>query len=161
MFKTLRKFLVVTSGIILVLLILAVLVGLNAVDKRLFKLESSVLQLGLADSDTEVVINESAPITQAPKITTFRGTLRKEETPKELDLPNKYRYILYFEEPYLLKDNAVGYPLYIESIEVFSPRDRTLDLDPYDDLYVEVAGILSWGLAETRIIEAVAVVSLE
>lgn len=90
------------------------------------------------------------------------GVLRKEKIPSDLQLGD-YWYIFYFDEPFLLMDNATGTgPLYIRSIQLFSREDKVVfDFEDYVNKKVKIAGNLTWGYAESRVFKVVAITDLE
>jgi hypothetical protein len=84
----------------------------------------------------------------------FYGTMVKERIPQELDL-GEYWYRLYFNEPYYLEDNASGTPQYVNSLQVILPPESSEDDYPfYEGAQVMIGGYLSWGYAESRVIQA-------
>jgi hypothetical protein len=90
---------------------------------------------------------------------TFRGIIRKDKIPAELQLGD-YSMMIYFDEPYLLEDNAFGKPVYINSMQVYDPVDGRAKLNDFVSKHVEIFGTLTWGYAESRVIQAVSITEL-
>ncbi|HXK52841.1 hypothetical protein H6802_00305 [Candidatus Nomurabacteria bacterium] len=87
----------------------------------------------------------------------LQGTLKKENIPDELELGD-YWYWIYFEEPYLLMNNASGLPLYIDKIQVLRPNSKDFyDLEKYIDKKVEIHGYQTWGYSESSVFQAIAI----
>ncbi|OGC45333.1 hypothetical protein A2V49_00810 [candidate division WWE3 bacterium RBG_19FT_COMBO_34_6] len=91
---------------------------------------------------------------------TFKGVIKKEEVPKELELGD-YWYFLYFDEPYLCTQCATGFPVFMEKIEIWSTGKIPVNLDNYINKHVITAGTLGWGYAESTIFSAEAIAELE
>lgn len=91
---------------------------------------------------------------EAPVISeTFVGTLKKEQIPAELELGD-YWYWLYFDEPYLLEDNARGIPMNVDKLQVNPPAREVEGMDVFDGQHVEIRGNITWGYAESSVIQA-------
>ena len=93
-----------------------------------------------------------------------RGVIKK--LPDDRDLGSEYMYEFYFEKPFLLWSNATGFPQFVDSIELY-PADNTtfadgmfFKIDDYLNIPVEIAGELTWGYAESRVIKIQAVTHL-
>lgn len=84
----------------------------------------------------------------------LEGIVRKERIPAEMEL-GEYWYWLYFDEPYLLVNNAMGKPMYIDKIQLNPPEDSSYNLEDYVDLNVEVFGYQTWGYAESSVFQAI------
>ncbi|AHB40233.1 MAG: hypothetical protein ACD_24C00158G0002 [uncultured bacterium] len=98
-------------------------------------------------------IDNVAPVENPVALETFVGTLKKEPIPKELDLGD-YWYIIYFDEPYFLELNARGVPMDVNRLEVYPPEREEQGMDAFDGQHVEIKGSLTWGYAESRVIQA-------
>ncbi len=113
----------------------------------------------LKDNDIQPLQKDEASIYD---YVTLRGIIKKEPIPPELELGD-YWYWFYFDEPYLLKNNARGIPLYIEKIEVF-PAERQhkgiYDIDEFLDAKVEIYGYQTWGYAESSVIQILSIAQL-
>lgn len=83
-----------------------------------------------------------------------KGYIKKEKDDRELG--SEFMFTFYFDEPFLLWENATGYPKFINSIELYKPEYETKSLVDYFNGYagkrVELAGELTWGYAESRVI---------
>jgi hypothetical protein len=89
----------------------------------------------------------------------FRGIIRYEKIPEEMQLGD-YWYIMYFDEPYLLEENASGRPVYMKSLEITEFKDGFHKIDNFINKHVEVSGNYGWGYAESTLIEPVAIAEL-
>jgi len=100
--------------------------------------------------------NTNNGVTQNDQIT-LTGQLKKEEIPVELKL-GKYWYWFYFDQPFLLKDNASGKPQTIIKIQVvpetnsYDTNEKQNYFDNYIDKKITIQGYLSWGYSESRTI---------
>ncbi|MBI2414415.1 hypothetical protein HYV31_01025 [candidate division WWE3 bacterium] len=88
-----------------------------------------------------------------------RGIIKKEIIPKELELGD-YWYWIYFDEPYLLKDNASGFPRYVSKIQVSPSQNIAKDFDEMVNIPVEIFSRKSWGYAESNLFEILAITKL-
>ena len=113
--------------------------------------------LRLCDECTKSCVINTATCDQ--KYKTFRGTLRKEPIPKELEL-GEYWYVFYFDDPYLLEENAAGRPMYIKQIVVNGPKDNFYNLDDFVDKHVEIKGEFGNGYAESTVLNITAITNL-
>lgn len=89
----------------------------------------------------------------------FRGIIRKDKIPAELQLGD-YFTMIYFDEPYLLEDNASGKPVYMKSMQVNEPVDGSAKVSDYTGKHVEILGTLTWGYAESRVVQTVSITEL-
>jgi len=93
-----------------------------------------------------------------------RGVIKK--LPDDRDLGSEYMYEFYFEKPFLLWTNATGFPQFVDSIELYPGYSSTfadgmfIKIDDYLNIPVEIAGELTWGYAESRVIKIQAVTHL-
>lgn len=84
----------------------------------------------------------------------FTGTIRKEKIPAELELGD-YWYWIYFDEPYLLEENAAGFPMNVEKLQIsFAENTNNNKIEEFTDKHVTVHGYLTWGFAESTVIAA-------
>ncbi len=125
--------------------------NLRKIETKLQKLEQIVgdaksLEEKVTTPETTVPENEQA-------LVTFTGTLRKEEIPAELELGD-YWYWIYFDEPYTLEQNAAGFPMDIDKIQVNPPQREEMGMDTFDGKHVEIKGYITWGYAESSVIQA-------
>ncbi len=93
-----------------------------------------------------------------------RGVIKK--LLDDRDLGSEYMYEFYFEKPFLLWSNATGFPQFVDSLELY-PADNTtftdgmfFKIDDYLNIPVEIAGELTWGYAESRVIKIQAITHL-
>jgi len=93
-----------------------------------------------------------------------RGVIKK--LPDDKDLGSEYMYEFYFEKPFLLWSTATGSPQFVDSVELY-PADNTtfadgvfFKIDDYLNIPVEIAGELTWGYAESRVIKIQAITHL-
>lgn len=102
-------------------------------------------------------------ISAEPAITntvTVRGVIKKEKVPEELQLGD-YWYWFYFDEPYLLTENASGYPQYIDKIQVLPPQNKDFSgIESYLNKHVEIYGSKTWGYAESNVFQLIAITVL-
>ncbi|OGC60116.1 hypothetical protein A2380_00840 [candidate division WWE3 bacterium RIFOXYB1_FULL_43_24] len=98
---------------------------------------------------TEDIIPAEDPVA----LETFVGTLTKDEIPAELELGD-YWYWLYFDEPYLLEENARGMPMNVDKLQVNLPAQEIEGMDVFDGMHVEIKGSITWGYAESSVIQA-------
>ncbi len=120
---------------------------LRSLENRLRGIESS-----LTGNALEAI--EETPTVDAPiALETFVGTLKKEAIPAELELGD-YWYWLYFDEPYLLEENASGIPMDVDKLQVNPPSREIEGMDVFDGQHVEIKGNLTWGYAESTVIGA-------
>lgn len=87
---------------------------------------------------------------------TVQGKIVKETIPAELELGENW-YWIYFDTPFFLQDNASGRPQYVDKIQVI-PRSEKTNIPTIDTLlniHVEVVGELTWGYAESRVIQII------
>ncbi|GIW69881.1 MAG: hypothetical protein KatS3mg101_0628 [Patescibacteria group bacterium] len=102
--------------------------------------------------ERDVIPETSVPVTDQ-EIITFTGTLRKEEVPAELELGD-YWYWIYFDEPYRLEQNAAGFPMDVTKLQVNPPKSEEFNIDAFDGQHVEIKGYITWGYAESSVIQA-------
>ena len=142
----------------------AVLLGLGALFisfynwTNLRKLEAKLQNLEQIVGDVKnlektVVTPEAIVPATEQALTTFTGTLRKEEIPAELELGD-YWYWIYFDEPYTLEQNAAGIPMDVDKMQVNPPTGEEVDMDSFDGQHVEIKGYITWGYAESSVIQA-------
>ena len=98
-------------------------------------------------------VDDVTPVETPVALETFVGTLKKEAIPAELDLGD-YWYWLYFDEPYLLEENARGIPMDVDKLQVNPPAREVEGMDVFDGQHVEIKGNLTWGYAESTVIGA-------
>jgi hypothetical protein len=85
------------------------------------------------------------------------GNLKKEEVPEGLDLGD-FWYWIYFEDPYLLVQNATGVPLYVEKMQVLPAEyEDFYDIEDFVNKKVEIYGYQTWGYAETSVFQITAI----
>ncbi|HAI62608.1 MAG: hypothetical protein UU64_C0002G0087 [candidate division WWE3 bacterium GW2011_GWF2_41_45] len=121
---------------------------LREIELRLLSVETS-LDVNVPDTVPTDVATEETPVA----LETFTGTLKKEQIPAELDLGD-YWYWLYFDEPYTLEETAAGFPMDIDKIQVNPPSRETEGMDVFDGKHVEIQGNITWGYAESSVIQA-------
>ena len=86
------------------------------------------------------------------------GVLRKEKIDESLELGSEYWYVLYFDEPFLVEENSSGHPMYDKSIQVQKGEKADLvDLEKFVNKRVRIAGNLTWGYSESRVINVLAI----
>ena len=85
-----------------------------------------------------------------------KGTIREEKIPPELELGDTW-FWFYFDEPYYQEQNAVGYPIYIDKIQISDNAEPKVDLAKYKDKHVQLDANQTWGYAESEVFEAFAV----
>ncbi|OGC60548.1 hypothetical protein A3K34_01850 [candidate division WWE3 bacterium RIFOXYC1_FULL_40_10] len=90
---------------------------------------------------------------------TFKGTIKKDLIPPELELGD-YWYNFYFDEPYLLEESSVGRPIYVNSLQIAEPTDGFFNLEDFIGKHVQVSGNFGWGYAESTTIESIAITEL-
>ena len=107
---------------------------------------------------------QTSPIYQIPPISptpingnsetiVVKGKIVKEQIPKELDL-GEYWYWMYFDSPFLLQENASGIPQRVTKLEVSPPADMNeYQFEQYLNSPVEILGDLTWGYAESSVIQ--------
>ncbi|HLB51810.1 hypothetical protein A3F07_04725 [candidate division WWE3 bacterium RIFCSPHIGHO2_12_FULL_38_15] len=154
--------------VILLLVLLLILVSVNVyqnilIDQKLLQLQSEtknrITQVPEVQNKAEEPLQEETDSFIQDKFT-VRGVIRKEKIPAELEL-GEYWYWINFEEPYLLKDNASGWPQYIDKIQLFPPQDTSFyKLDDYLNKHVEIYGYNSWGYAESSVIQVISMTEL-
>ena len=120
---------------------------LRSLENRLRGIENS-----LTGNNLEV-IDDTAPVETPVALETFVGTLKKERIPAELELGD-YWYWLYFDEPYLLEQNARGIPMDVDKLQVNAPEREAEGMDIFDGQHVEIKGNIAWGYAESSVIQA-------
>lgn len=103
---------------------------------------------------------EPPTVDNTSEIIQVKGTIKKEKIPVELELGD-YWYWLYFDEPYLLRNNAVGVPIYIDKIELTNPESDFYKLSDYIDKHILLAAKQTWGYAESSVFEPVAITVLK
>ena len=121
---------------------------LRNLENRLRGIETS-----LNKTDEEPPLDEELPKEAPLTLDTFTGTLKKEPIPTELELGN-YWYWLYFDEPYTLEENSAGFPMEIDKMQVNPPVREEPGMDIYDGQHVEIKGNITWGYAESSVIQA-------
>lgn len=84
-----------------------------------------------------------------------RGYIKKEKDDR--DLGSEFMFTFYFDEPFLLWVNGSGSPQYAKSIELYDPEHASFSIDDFLDRHVELAGDLTWGYAESRVIQPQAI----
>lgn len=77
--------------------------------------------------------------------------------PDDRDLGQEKMYFIYFNEPFILWDNATGYPQFMDSLELVSNEENKFDFEKYVNKEVLIAGELTWGYAESRVIKVQAI----
>ena len=111
------------------------------------------IEANLQTTEKEVVIDD-VEIEETPVVfKTFVGTLKKEAIPVELELGD-FWYWLYFDEPYLLEQNARGIPMDVDKLQVNPPAREVEGMDVFDGQHVEIQGSITWGYAESSVIQA-------
>jgi hypothetical protein len=91
---------------------------------------------------------------------TVKGTVRKEVIPEELEL-GEYWYWFYFDDPYLLVENAVGYPLFIEKLQITDSIYSNFKIEEYINKHVILNFQLGAGYAESTVMEPIAIMTLK
>lgn len=86
-----------------------------------------------------------------------RGKIVKEKIPPELELGD-YWYWIYLDKPFLLENNASGEPAYVDKLEVWGDAPN---LDTLLNKAVEIKGTLTWGYAESNVIEIESVTEIK
>lgn len=83
----------------------------------------------------------------------FSGKIQNERIPPELELGDNW-YWIYFDKPFLLENNSSGKPINVDKLQVIFPTGETQsDIDKYINKEVEVTGTLTWGYAESSVIQ--------
>jgi hypothetical protein len=132
----------------------------------------SVLQQSIIDQNADVnilqnkidhvltlVLNKSRS-DNPQKTIKVRGMVKKEQIPVELEL-GEYWYWLYFNEPFLLEENATGVPVSIDKIQVLPPWDNeSFNIDNFLNIQVEIDGTLNWGYAESKVLQIITLTEL-
>lgn len=121
---------------------------LKNLENRLRGIETSLNKTG-----EEAPLDETAPEETSVALETFNGTLKKEQIPADLELGD-FWYWLYFDAPYTLEENAAGFPMNIDKLQVNPPAREELGMNVFDGKHVEIKGILTWGYAESTVIQA-------
>jgi len=130
------------------------IIKVKDVNNSIFQLKSEITTKETTPKSTNSIVIGSVDENETQFLT---GTLKKEKIPVELDLGD-YWYWLYFDNSALLLNNAMGYPLYIDKIQVVLGEAKDLySLDEFDGKKVEVFGKQSWGYAESSIFEVYAI----
>jgi hypothetical protein len=81
------------------------------------------------------------------------GVLKEEPIPEELQLGDSW-YWVYFDEPYLLVENALGVPQYVDKIQVYpSEYVEFYDIEDFVNERVEIYGYLTSGYAESTVFQ--------
>ena len=85
------------------------------------------------------------------------GKLKKEPIPEEIELGD-FWYWVYFDEPHLLVDNALGVPQYVDKLEVYPPQyEDYYEIEEFIDEKVEIYGYLISGYAEDTVFQITAI----
>jgi hypothetical protein len=166
MFKnTYQKIIAAVVGVIIFLFMLSVVIA-TLLYNFIMGGSVGVTHYGNPTSMEKTVAPTPTISVEAPnEILKFRGVVKSDPAyAKENDLPGDW-YWLVFDEPYLLKENATGIPMYMNELQIY-PIEKGVNimnktLSDFEGTHVEVAGHLGWGYAESKIIEPVAITSLE
>ena len=133
------------------------------IEQKLLKMQEEsknrITQVSVAQDDAKEASQEQIE-QYTPDTFTVRGVIKKEKIPEELELGEDW-YWIYFDEPYLLKNNASGWPQYIDKLQLVPPQDAAFyKIDDYLDSPVEIYGYNSWGYAESSIIQVISIAKL-
>ena len=133
------------------------------IEQKLLKMQEEsknrITQVSVAQDDAKEASQEQIE-QYTPDTFTVRGVIKKEKIPEELELGEDW-YWIYFDEPYLLKNNASGWPQYIDKLQIFQPNDTAFyKIDDYLDSPVEIYGYNSWGYAESSVIQVISIAKL-
>jgi hypothetical protein len=101
-----------------------------------------------APINTEKDISKDKPLTSL----VFKGILKKEKIPVELELGNTW-YWMYFDKPFLLENNASGRPQYMDKLQVIPSQNNTISIDKLLGKHIQIKGNLTWGYAESNVIQ--------
>lgn len=101
-------------------------------------------------TETQAPTMEPQPEGKLGEKVEVTGIINKERIPEDLSL-GEFWYWIYFDEPYYLADNASGLPQNVDKMQVnISP---TIDFEKILDKHIKLTGRLTWGYAESRVIE--------
>ena len=133
------------------------------IEQKLLKMQEEsknrITQVSVAQDDAKEASQEQIE-QYTPDTFTVRGVIKKEKIPEELELGEDW-YWIYFDEPYLLKNNASGWPQYIDKLQLVPPQDTAFyKIDDYLDSPVEIYGYNSWGYAESSVIQVISIAKL-
>ena len=133
------------------------------IEQKLLKMQEEsknrITQVSVAQDDAKEASQEQIE-QYTPDTFTVRGVIKKEKIPEELELGEDW-YWIYFDEPYLLKNNASGWPQYVNKLQLVPPQDAAFyKIDDYLDSPVEIYGYNSWGYAESSIIQVISIAKL-
>jgi len=133
------------------------------IEQKLLKMQEEsknrITQVSVAQDDAKEASQEQIE-QYTPDTFTVRGVIKKEKIPEELELGEDW-YWIYFDEPYLLKNNASGWPQYIDKLQLVPPQDTAFyKIDDYLDSPVEIYGYNSWGYAESSVIQIISIAKL-
>jgi hypothetical protein len=127
----------------------------------LFQKNSTFIPVKNNDEIITQIGDEDIDRSSDPTDLRIRGTIKKEIIPPELDLGDGYWYWFYFDEPFLNKESANGLPMLTEKLQVFPPKDvENYDIENFLNKRVEAFGNMTWGYAESNVIQLIAIRTL-
>lgn len=127
---------------------------LKTLEQKITKIETSLISSLVAEPVAQSPEPKEEFTEQYKNYKYFTGTIKKEKIPLELELGD-YWYWLYFDEPYLLEENAAGFPMNVEKLQISFAENTSNDkIEEFTDKHVTVQGYLTWGFAESTVIAA-------
>lgn len=122
---------------------------LKTLEQKIAKIETSLISNLVAEPVAQSPEPKEEFTEQYKNYKYFTGTIKKEKIPLELELGD-YWYWLYFDEPYLLEQNAAGFPMNVDKIEIYPYTE----IETFIDKHVTIYGYFSGGYAESTVIIA-------